>query len=69
MDVLFLKYSARLFARPSFIEGIGRTMDIGTTLNEYNGNETPGEADIESIRSDWKAVGEQLMLAFETISK
>jgi len=40
MDTLLFKRTARLFARPSFFEGIARVIDIGSTLNEYNTNKT-----------------------------
>ena len=56
------KRTARLFAEPSFIEGISRTIDIGSTLNEYNRNKTEEEADTKAIQSDWKAVGDDIYL-------
>ena len=59
--------TARLFARPSFIEGVARIVDVGATLNEYNINPTGEEADVESIKSDWKAVGDQLHFAFYNV--
>ena len=50
----------RLFASPSFVEGMARNLDIGNTLQEYNDHPTENEADIEALRSDWKAVGEDI---------
>jgi len=67
-DILFQR-SGRLFARPSFLEGYGRAMDIGATLNEYNQNQTPEEADAAAIRSDWQAVGDSIEFALDKISQ
>jgi len=69
MDTLLFKRTARLFARPSFFEGIARVIDIGSTLNEYNTNKTTEEADTESLNSDWQAVGEQLTFAMDGFIK
>ena len=52
-----------LFANPSFIEGMARVLDLGTTLNEYNTSLTPEEADHEAMASDWKAVASDLKAA------
>ncbi|MCK9582156.1 MAG: hypothetical protein M0Q46_00820 [Endomicrobiales bacterium] len=61
-DVLF-KRTGRLFARPSFIEGASRVLDLGSTLNEYNSNLTTEEADSAAIQSDWYAVGDDILNA------
>lgn len=55
----------RLFARPSFLEGLARLIDVGGTLNEYNRVISPEEADLLAIESDWEAVGEDLIAAIE----
>jgi len=56
-----------LAARPSFVEGVARIFDFGGTLNEYNQSLTPAQADalafradIEALRQDVLATGEQL---------
>ena len=67
-DILF-KRSGRLFARPSFLEGYARAIDIGATLNEYNQNKTSEEADTAAIQSDWQAVGDSIEFAIDKISK
>lgn len=46
----------RLFAVPSFIEGIARVLDLGCTLNEYNYSITPDAADMDALSSDWNAI-------------
>lgn len=68
MGELFVR-TARLFARPSFIEGSARVLDVGATLNEYNKNETSEEADREAILSDWLAVGDSIGFALGTFEK
>ena len=50
----------RLFARPSFIEGMARVLDLGATLQTYNKSETPEEADYLALLSDWTATGNDL---------
>ena len=55
--------SSKLFARPSFIEGFSRILDIGTTLQEYNSSNTGVEADNKALESDWRAVGSDLRFA------
>lgn len=52
-----------LFARPSFIEGVGRVVDVGGTMNLYNESETEAEADAAAIKNDWLAVGDDFRSA------
>ena len=52
-----------LFARPSFIEGVARIMDIGGTLNEYNYASDGQEADAIAIWSDWAVIGQDMYKA------
>lgn len=59
------KRTARLFARPSFIEGVSRVVDLGATLNTYNKNETPEEADAKAIYSDWSSVGDDITYSIQ----
>lgn len=56
-----------LFARPSFIEGIGRIVDLSGSLNTYNRAPTPEEADARALYEDWKAVGHDLSVALEQL--
>lgn len=49
--------TAVLFARPSFMEGVARIMDLTGTLSEYNVSETPQEADYNALWADWCSVG------------
>lgn len=69
MGNLMFTRSGRLFARPSFWEGYGRAIDLGTTLNEYNLSKTSEDADTQSILSDWLAVGDGLYSAMDILSR
>jgi len=50
----------RLFAEPSFVEGVSRLLDLGATLQDYNSSETEQKADAKEIKNDWSAVGGDL---------
>jgi hypothetical protein len=50
-------YSDSLFARPSFVEGLSRLADLGSTLNEYNTSPSNEIADARALAADWQAVG------------
>ena len=43
--------SMLLFARPSFIRGLGRAIDLGATRNSYNAPAAPSEADSAALAS------------------
>lgn len=45
-----------LFARPSFLEGLSRVLDLGATLQEYNSSLNPEQADVIAQQMDWQAV-------------
>jgi len=61
------KFTDLLYARPSFLEGIGRLLDMGGTLNEYNRCDTPEDADLVALRSDWEALGQDYRAALGSI--
>ena len=56
-----------LFARPSFIEGIGRIFDLSGSFNTYNQSRTPEEADARAVLEDWIAVGHDVHVALEQL--
>lgn len=58
-----------IFARPSFISGMGRVMDLGSTFNSYKMQKTGEEADIEATSRDWKNVGKDLAGAIASYKK
>ena len=48
------------FATPTWQEGVGRLVDFGNTLTEYNRSANP---DARAMAQDWDAVGEFLAIA------
>lgn len=57
-----------LFAKPSFIEGVARVLDLGGTLNDYNFSRSGALADAHAVESDWVTVGVDLRNAVETVT-
>jgi hypothetical protein len=56
-----------LFARPSFLEGMGRNFDIFGSMNQYNYAKTSAESDQMAIMADWDAVYGDLLNAYEDL--
>lgn len=54
------RYAGLLYANPSFTEGMARILDFGDTLTEYNYSRSAEEADANAIRSDWRAIADDL---------
>jgi hypothetical protein len=54
------KFASLLYATPSFLSGMARTLDIGCTFDSYNTSGSAEEADRIAIASDWYAVGSDL---------
>jgi hypothetical protein len=50
-------FTCILFARPTFIEGVGRLVDIYGLLNQYSISASAEEADRKAIAADWNQVG------------
>ena len=67
MNCLFNR-SGRLFADPSFVEGISRIFDLLGNQDIYNEDLSPAEADTKALLSDWASVGDSLILATEEFS-
>lgn len=44
----------------AILEGIGTIFDFGGNLTHYNTSASGKEADIKAIRSDWRAVGDDI---------
>jgi hypothetical protein len=53
-------HSFRLFARPTFIEGVARVFDFANALQRYRSDKTEHEADTNALSSDWRAVGDDI---------
>jgi hypothetical protein len=49
-----------LLARPSFVEGLSRTLDIGCTLDEYNRSVLSEQADYLAISNDWRLIAQDI---------
>lgn len=58
-----MSHSMYLFARPSFMSGLARTLDVGGTFNGFNESQTPAQADTLALSHDWRAVGDDLRTA------
>ena len=52
-----------LFASPSFLSGMARTLDLGGAFDTYNESPSPGVADARALFSDFLAVGRDLVNA------
>ena len=51
----------RLFKKePSFIDGISALIDMSDNVSKYNQDKTGTEADTNSLRADWYAIGNDL---------
>lgn len=64
--------STFLYARPSFVEGLGRILDFNNTLSEYNYSLTGEEADYFALLADWRLIGrdkQYAILQFEEESE
>ena len=49
-----------LFARPSFLTGMARVLDLWGRFDRYNESRTPEEADVRALVSDWMVVRRDL---------
>ena len=56
-----------LFARPSFLEGIARTLDMHATLQDYNRSVSTEQADAWALFKDFEAVGKDIRRAMESL--
>lgn len=54
-----------LLARPSFLEGMARIIDLGSTLTECNRAQDGNSSDFLAIAADWYAVGQDLHNAID----
>lgn len=55
--------STFLFARPSFVEGMARTLDLSGSLNEYNRSVSGEQADYLALFADWRLIGMDIQRA------
>lgn len=59
----------RLYATPSFMEGVARLVDVTGTIDEYNYSASPEQADYRALRSDWEAIGRDIWNAISQFAK
>lgn len=55
--------STFLFAMPNWSEGVGRLMDFGNALTDYNRTCGAEDPDIRATMQDWLAVGDHIRRA------
>ncbi len=55
-----------LFARPSFLSGFARVLDLGGTFDGYNQSESEEDSDLRALQGDWAAVGADMQKAIDT---
>ncbi len=55
-----------LFPKPTFSEGVGRLIDVGGHLNDFNRSDSGLQADRRALASDWCQVGSDLRHAIES---
>jgi len=53
----------RLFKRPSFIAGMAALLNFGGNINKYSADSSGQEADANSLKSDWTAIGNDMRTA------
>jgi hypothetical protein len=58
-----------LFARPSFVSGAARALDLGGTFDDYNRSRNEEDADARALKGDWAAVGSDMQKAIDTVTK
>ncbi len=49
-----------LMTRPNFFEGMGRVLDLGDTLTDYNYSPDGNEADHAANWADWELISRDL---------
>jgi len=54
-----------LFAQPSWISGVGRTIDLWGCFEDFNDSPTEEIADARGLYSDWCMVGQDLIAAMD----
>ena len=58
-----------LFAKPSFISGAARVLDLYGIYDVYNATSTEREADYKALVSDWHMVGQDIFDAITQFAR
>lgn len=56
-----------LFARPSFLEGVARNMDLFGSMNVYNTSKTEQEADERAYQEDVSTLKKDMDVAISVV--
>ena len=56
-----------LIAKPNFLSGLARVMDMGANLPSYNLSDNPVEADQKAIKNDWEMAAQDLRKAIAAL--
>lgn len=58
-----------LFVQPSFLRGVARVLDVGSTMSNlsYNGTSSPDVADQVALQIDAQTLGEDMQSTLEAI--
>lgn len=60
----------RLFKMlPCFLLGVATVLDMGATMDIYNMDKHPYEADSKALRSDWEVTGNDICAAINEYGK
>jgi hypothetical protein len=58
-----------LFAKPSFLIGMGSVFNIGGNYFSFNNSYNDSEADAKAMQSDWGVVGLDIESAVENLKR
>ncbi len=58
-----------LFSMPSFLKGMGRTLDLFGTMDEYNTSTSPEEADSRALMQDGLAIKRDMSRVIKDFSE
>jgi len=58
-----------LFPTSSFVTGMGTAFNLAGNYFIYNESETPMDADLNALRSDWGVIGDELTNALIAINR
>ena len=58
-----------LFARPSFLSGMARVLDLFGVFDSYNESRSTEEADARAMYADWRVVGQDIYDASTTFDR
>jgi hypothetical protein len=58
-----------LFARPSFLSGLARTLDIHGSFDQYNVSRSEQEADFQALLCDWLVAQQDIDEAWTEIAR